>query len=88
MSRVRALGAIVVRPRLWSTAFRQVMRWARPGWWWHPPFLPIPDRAFLRFRLETQYGSEGPVAGGDLVPYLEWCRDQDRLRRHGSRERR
>jgi hypothetical protein len=32
----------------------------------------------VRFRLETQYGSDGAPAPGDLVTYLEWCRAEQR----------
>ncbi len=78
-----ALRHVAIRPALWPTALRQAFRFARPGWWGRPPFLPTPDRATLRFRLETQYGAEGPMRAGDLVRYLEWCRDQERLRRSG-----
>ena len=74
----RAVGAVVVRPGLWPTALRQARRTARPGWWHRPPFLPVPDRAYASFRLETQYGDDGVVTGSDLVRYLEWCRDEER----------
>jgi hypothetical protein len=63
------------RPGLWWTALRQARRLARPRWWGAPPFLPLPDRAYLRFRLETQYGSGGRPDPGDVVAYLEWCRE-------------
>ena len=76
--------AVLVRPRLWSTALRQAGRLARPGWWRRAPFLPLPDPDYLAFRLETQYGGAGTAGADplDLVRYLEWCRDQDRWRRH------
>ena len=78
------VAAVMVRPRLWATALRQVGRLARPGWWRRPPFLPLPDADYLGFRLETQYGGEAtPADPHDLVRYLEWCRDQERLRHHG-----
>lgn len=51
---------------------------ARTGWWHRPPFLPLPERSYLAFRLETQYGAAGAPARGDLVAYLEWCRDEQR----------
>lgn len=47
------------------------------------PFLPIPDRAYLRFRLETQYGADGAPAPRDLATYLRWCRAQDEIVRRG-----
>jgi hypothetical protein len=72
---VGAVVAVLVRPRLWSTAATQVRRLARPGWWRRLPFLPLPDRAYLRFRLETQYGDPNHRAeAGDVLAYLEWCR--------------
>jgi hypothetical protein len=72
---VRAAAAVLLRPHLWSTAARQGFRLARPGWWRHPPFLPLPDSEYLQFRLETQYGSDGRPDPRDLVTYLEWCRE-------------
>ena len=56
---------------------RQALRLARPGWWRRPPFLPLPDPAYLRFRMETAYGGAGdqPPRSADLVTYLRWCRD-------------
>lgn len=72
---VAAVKAVVVRPRLWVTAVRQVFVLARRGWWRRPPFLPVPDAAYLRFRLQTMYGdAEHEPEIGDLVTYLEWCR--------------
>jgi hypothetical protein len=70
-----AVAAVAARPGLWPTALREARRLAPAGWWRRPPFLPLPDRAYLRFRLETQYGSADhrPVPA-DVVSYLEWCR--------------
>ena len=64
-----------MRPRLWATALRQARRLARPGWWRHAPFLPLPDADYLRFRFETQYGSDGTPDAHDLLTYLVWCRE-------------
>lgn len=48
---------------------------APPGWWRRRPYLPVPDRAYLAFRLETMYGGTGSKPHGrDVVGYLEWCR--------------
>ncbi len=73
---VWAALAVVRRPSLWPTALRQLARSSRPRWWRRPPFLPVPDRAYVRFRLETQYGTHGAPAPRDLVTYLEWCRSE------------
>jgi hypothetical protein len=71
---VRTLLVVLARPRLWGIAIRQSLRLARPGWWRRPPFLPVPDAAYLRFRLLTMYGSDQEPDPADIVPYLEWCR--------------
>jgi len=66
------------RPGLWATAVVQVFRLARPGWWRRPPFLPVPDPTYLRFRLETQYGGEGTERDpdpADLLAFLHWARE-------------
>lgn len=77
---VAMLVAIVVRPWLWWTALRQLGRIVRRGWWRRRPFLPIPDRDYLRFRWETQYGTGARPAtvAADVVTYLEWCRESGR----------
>ena len=69
-----AIAGVVVRPWLWWTAVRQLLRMATPGWWRRAPFLPPPDPAYARFRLETAYGPDGRLDRDDLVSYLEWCR--------------
>ena len=67
--------AVALRPRLWGVAVTQVLRLARPGWWRRWPPLPVPDRAYLRFRMQTAYGDPDTLpAPGDVVAYLEWCR--------------
>jgi len=67
--------AVLRHPSLWVTALRQVARLAAPGWWHRAPFLPLPDPAYLRFRLVTAYGGDGAEpAPHDLVTYLHWCR--------------
>ena len=71
---VEAALAVLRRPGLWPTAMGQLLRLARPGWWHRPPFLPVPDPGYLRFRLETQYGSDRDPIPADVVTYLHWCR--------------
>ena len=87
---VRAIVLVVARPSLWPTALHQATRLARRRWWARPPFLPVPDPDYLRFRFETQYGTGPYETGGgarpdprDLVTYLEWCREMPEPRRRG-----
>ena len=71
-----AVGAVARHPSLWPVALVQARRLARPGWWRRRPFLPLPDREYLRFRMQTAYGGDGsaPPRPDDLVTYLRWCR--------------
>jgi hypothetical protein len=71
----RAVATLARHPGLWPTALAQAHRLAPPRWWRRAPFLPLPDRDYVRFRLETQYGA-GEPAPEDLVVYLRWCRDR------------
>ena len=38
---------------------------APDGWWRRPPHLPLPDPAYLRFRMVTAHGGDGSARGGD-----------------------
>jgi hypothetical protein len=80
---VRGAALVAFRPSLWPIAARQARRLARPQWWRRPPFLPVPDRDYLRFRFETQYGTGTGTRPDprDLVTYLEWCREMPEPRR-------
>jgi hypothetical protein len=70
----RAAVAVLRRPSLWGVAIVQALRLAPAGWWRRKPFLPVPDPSYLRFRLETQYGSDHEPEPDDVVTYLHWCR--------------
>lgn len=75
-----AIVAVALRPPLWATAVRQLIRLAAPGWWRRRPFLPLPDRAYVRFRMSVAYGD--PTAApppADVVAYLHWCRAWPRI---------
>jgi hypothetical protein len=70
------IAAVVRRPRLWSTALRQWVRLTPRGWWHRRPFLPVPDRHYLGFRMQTQYGDpRHRPATTDVISYLTWCRE-------------
>jgi hypothetical protein len=70
---VPAVVRVVLTPSLWGIAMRQLAATSPRGWWRRPPFLPRPDRAYLRFRTETAYGPDAHPGPDDLVAYLRWC---------------
>ena len=71
-----ATRAVVARPRLWPVAVSTARSLVGRHWWRQPPFLPLPDRHWLRFRLVTAYGGDGrqAMAAEDVITYLEWRR--------------
>jgi hypothetical protein len=74
---IRIGWAVATHPTLWPVAIRQWRRTTPRGWWRRRPYLPVPSREYLRFRLLTQYGdSEASVSSADVVNYLAWCRTQ------------
>ena len=72
---LRAAVALFAHPGLWGTAVRQVLVLATNGWWKRSPYLPLPDAAYLRFRLQTAYGDpDHDPEPHDVISYLHWCR--------------
>ena len=51
-------------------------------WWTRAPFLPVPDRRWLRYRMVTAYGGDGraPMRADDVVTFVEWRREFTRAR--------
>ena len=52
--------------------------WAfrRRGWHQHPPFLPLPDPVYLRWRMYTAYADEHAVPPAeDVVRFARWRRE-------------
>ena len=73
----RAIWTVMRQPRLWPEAVRAASALARDGWWRRPPFLPVPNRAYMRWRVATAYGSaDHAIDPDDLVAYLEWRKRQ------------
>lgn len=65
--------AVLRRPHLWAAALRQARVLVPAGWWRRRPFLPVPDRSWLRFRMTTAYGdADAPGDVEDLLTWLAW----------------
>lgn len=70
-----ATRELVRHPGLWPEAIRSVLALAPLRWWARAPFLPLPERRYLAWRIGTAYGSAGAdLTGKDLVAYLRWRR--------------
>ena len=69
--------SLLSRPDLWLVALGTALSLVPRRWWARVPFLPVPDRAWLEFRLETAYGDpHAKLVAEDVISYLEWRRSQ------------
>jgi hypothetical protein len=76
---LRLLIALKLRaltnPRVAADLTRVWWRYRRRRWWAQFPFIPWPDRDYLRWRLYTAYGDENIVPpAADIVRYARWTR--------------
>lgn len=52
---------------------RVAWRFRRRGWYRRPPFLPLLDRDYVRWRMATAYGADEAVApAADVIRYAHW----------------
>ena len=73
---LRLLGRAVVNPRLALDLLRTAWAFRRRQWWVQTPFLPLPDRTYLRWRMYTAYGDEAAVPPSeDVIRFARWRRE-------------
>lgn len=74
------------RPRLIAALLRAAWRFRARGWWRRPPFLPLPPRDYVDWRMHTAYGDDGrQPTGAELARYVRWANRMHRSRRDGVR---
>lgn len=70
----------VLNPRLGLDLLRTAWAFRRRDWWRRIPFLPVPDRTYLAWRMYTAYGDERAVPPlDDVVRFARWRRETMRL---------
>jgi hypothetical protein len=66
----------LVNPRLGLDLLRTAWAFRSRGWWRQPPFLPLPNREYLRWRMYTAYADEHAVPPvDDVVRFARWRRE-------------
>ena len=76
----RLAARAVVNPRLAVDLLRTAWAFRRREWWRKPPFLPFPDREYLRWRMYTAYGDEAAVPPvQDVIGFARWRRETMQL---------
>jgi hypothetical protein len=64
----------VVRPRLATALVRVAWRFRARQWYARFPFLPVPDRDYVRWRMYTAYGAADAVPPApDVERYALWA---------------
>jgi hypothetical protein len=66
----------VVNPRLALDLLKTGWAFRGRRWWARAPFLPLPDRTYVRWRMYTAYGDEAAVPPlEDIVRFARWRRE-------------
>jgi hypothetical protein len=61
-------------PRTAAALLRVGWRFRARGWYRRFPFLPLPARDYLKWRMYTAYGDENVVpSADDIVRYSRWA---------------
>ena len=72
----RLFARALVSPRLALDLLRTAWAFRRRDWWRKPPFLPVPDRTYLRWRMYTAYADENAVPPAeDVIRFARWRRE-------------
>lgn len=62
-----------VRPRLAADLLRVAWRFRARRWYARVPFLPLPPREYVEWRMHTAYGDHHAVPpAGDVERYARW----------------
>jgi hypothetical protein len=70
----------LISPRLALDLLRLAWSFRRRGWYRHAPYLPLPPREYMRWRMYTAYGDEDAVPPvEDVVRFARWRREVMRL---------
>jgi hypothetical protein len=65
----------LLRPRLAADLLAVAWAFRRRAWYQQAPFLPVPSRRYLRWRMYTAYGDERAVPSpDDVARFAEWRR--------------
>lgn len=78
MSWPRLVLALVLRALRHPWVARDLLlvawRFRARHWWKKAPFLPLPEREYVRWRMHTAYGDHDAVPpADDVVRYARWA---------------
>jgi hypothetical protein len=66
----------IINPRLALDLLKTAWAFRHRRWWARPPFLPLPDPTYMRWRMYTAYGDEEAIPPlEDVVRFAQWRRE-------------
>lgn len=72
----RLSARALINPRLALDLTRTVWAFRARNWWRKPPFLPLPDPTYLKWRMYTAYADEHAVPPvEDVIRFARWRRE-------------
>lgn len=71
---LRLVGRSLKNPAVGIALMRVAWRFRRRGWHARFPFLPLPAKNYVRWRMHTAYGRDDAVPPvDDVVRYARWA---------------
>ena len=68
------IGRSLRDPSVGISLVRVGWRFRRRDWYKRMPFLPLPDREYVRWRMHTAYGRDDAVPPAtDVIRYARWA---------------
>jgi hypothetical protein len=68
------IGHALAKPGTGVALLRVAWRFRRRGWYRRFPFLPLPAREYVQWRMHTAYGRDDAVPPvRDVVRYAKWA---------------
>ncbi len=77
---LRLAARCLLNPRLAVDLWSLLWAFRARNWYRRIPFLPLPPREYLRWRIYTAYGDEAAVPPvEDVIRFARWRREVMRL---------
>lgn len=71
---VSLIGRSLRNPAVGVSLVRVGWRFRRRDWYKRFPFLPLPAREYVQWRMHTAYGSDDAVPpANDVIRYARWA---------------
>ena len=68
------IGRSIANPAVGVSLVRVAWRFRQRGWLTRFPFLPVPAKGYVKWRMHTAYGSDDAVPpADDVVRYARWA---------------